>query len=137
MIIYWSHRKSPLTAQEVDGNFEHIINELTVLQKRLEVLESKIESLSYNNKFTNHQRKMGFVCKDNTLTLTDCLGEVHEIRLPIWQFKGEWVPDNRYDPGNLVVLEKTIYRCCQSTCGPQFVLSCWEKIPFQVSTNDQ
>ncbi|PPE03521.1 hypothetical protein [Holospora curviuscula] len=130
MIIYWRDRESPLSVQEVDGNFEHIVKELTQLEKYLKVLEARITDLVSMPK--SDEKKISLLCKENIISLTDPLGEVHEIHLPLWQFKGDWTQDAQYYPGNLVLLEQAVYRCCESTCESPFVSSAWEKLPFQV-----
>ncbi|ETZ07131.1 hypothetical protein P618_200674 [Holospora obtusa F1] len=66
-------------------------------------------------------------------TLKDTNGQIQEISLPLWQFKGDWSPERHYVAGNLVLLNKIIYRCCEPTEGPEFVSSFWEKLPFHVN----
>ncbi|ETZ04814.1 hypothetical protein [Holospora undulata] len=127
MIIYWKDRKSPLTALEVDGNFQHIMEKLAEVEERLRNLESQMVHSSANQPSTE---KIIFSCKDNIITLTEANGKFQEVVLPLWQFKGNWNQDQLYYPGNLVIFEKKIHRCCESTQGPQFISSYWERLPF-------
>lgn len=126
MIIYWHTHKIPLSPREVDDNFQYLETELQETKTQLDALRKQVSRLEAAAGSANPVLTLSY----HHPTLSLSVGEnTTKVSLPIWNFRGVWRENLRYDLGDLVVHEARIYQCktANEACPPE---ASWEEIPF-------
>lgn len=105
-------KQSPLTSDEMDGNFEDLDRRLKRFETQTETLEG-IQSLKMN------EGKMVITGTQGSL-----LGEV-PLPVPSVTFKGQWKPGAPYMPHDIVNHEEEILLCISATDQEVFTPQEW------------
>jgi hypothetical protein len=101
-IIYRLQKGSPLTLEEVDGNFKE-------LHQRLEALEqNQVEKVQWGGRFELCDSDLLFLNPEN-----EVLSRVH-LPLPHFYPKGRWQPHQLYAGYDIVTTGKQAYCCIKS-----------------------
>lgn len=97
-IIYREEKGSPLTVEELDGNFRE-------LEKRLSLLEDHQERSEGIGKISLH---------NETLTITGTFGMdfgSFPLPKPTFPLRGQWQPQSSYRLHDIVAFESGLFQC--------------------------
>ena len=117
-IIYRSQKGSPLTIQEIDGNFQELETRIKALDEK--VGKGSTESLAAVN------------CKGETLEFIGTQGtKFPSVKLPImrWEAKGGWKKNAAYKAHDVVSYQQSLYLCMREhQSAVEFQTQNWQKI---------
>lgn len=114
-------KKSPLTIEELDGNFED-------LDKRIRRFENHSEALEGIGDITSKEGKLVIMSNKGSL-----LGEI-ALPSPKLQFKGKWQAQKPYFMNDLVTQEGKLLLCINPHSKETYSFEDWESV-FEIPSS--
>lgn len=107
-ITLWKNKKSPLSIQEMDNNFEELHQRIDMLEKSPYMAPEGIISV------TQKDQELFFMGSRGGI-----LGKI-AIAQPQWAPRGAWTKKKEYEKYDLVYHEAILYLCHTSHTGEEF-----------------
>jgi hypothetical protein len=107
-MIYRKDKDSPLTCDEVDGNFLELEQRCQDLEQDIEALQDALRDAK------NCACKAGtstFLLKGRELTIVNPAGEKKTLVIPLWEVTGPWEAKKLYYPGDIAQWNDWVYVC--------------------------